>query len=176
MNLDHPDDHRELNIRIDNYLVTEVVAVPENFEIKSHLSMREQANIFKAKNVDLKQIEALDMAVRHTAIFSSMNNALINPYTVMYYLSIMDELNLILKCFPSALSSNKGDYLEFCKNWNSERYTLIRGQEVKRISFVIVNIVQLLKQNIIDEAIETVNNLIRFQNEANKTLKELTEA
>lgn len=176
MNLDHPDDHRELNISIDNYLVTEVVAVPENFEIKSYLSMREQANIFKAKGVHLKQIEALDMAVKHTAIFSSMNNALINPSTVMYYLGILDELNLILKSFPSAISTNKGDYLEFCKNWDSERYTLIRGQEVKRISFVIVNIVQLLKQNIIDEAIETVNSLILFQNEANKNLKELTEA
>lgn len=177
MNLDDPQDHRQLNLRMDNYIITEVVAVPENFDIKSNLRMREQLNMFEIKNVNLDQLEKISIAVQYTPIFSSMNNPLLSPYSVMYYLNVLDELNLIIKSIHSPLRyrNQKSEYLEFCKNWNEEIYTYVRGQEVKRISFVIINIVQLLKQNVIDEAISSVNNLTEFQNQANIKIKELTE-
>lgn len=175
MNLDNPNDHRELNLRVDRYTICEVVALPPNFDIKSFLSMREQMGMFKADHIDSYQLEKLSMGVTCSPIFLSMNNALLNPHTVAYFLYILDELDLIIKSVYNPIRRSYGDkpYLEFCKRWEDERYSYIAGQEVKRINFVIINLVQLFQQNIIDEAKQVILDLEKFQDDASKTMKEL---
>jgi hypothetical protein len=175
MNNDDPTDHRDLNMSIDNYNICEVVAVPQNFDIKSFLSMREQMGMFKAKNIDSKLLEAVSMAVTCSPIFSSMNNALINPYVFSYFLHILDELGLIIKNYHNPIRKNYRDkpYLEFCQRWEEGRYTYIRGQEVKRISFIVINIVQLFSQDVIDEAKKALEDIEKFQTDANKKMEEM---
>lgn len=175
MNIDDPNDHRDLNIELNNYLVTEVVAVPPNFDIHSYLSMREQIGMFKTDKVNLKQIEIISLGVTCSPIFSSMNNPVINAYSVGYFLYILDELGLIIKSHHSPLRKTYSgkSYLEFCKNWQNERYQYIRGQEVKRMSFVIINIVQLLQKHIIDEAEKALKDIENYQDTATKKMEEI---
>jgi hypothetical protein len=175
MNEDDPRDHRELNLRVDNYLVTEVVAVPPDFDIKNYLSMREQVGMFKADKVDQKQLEIISMGVTCSSIFSSMNNALINPYSVGYFLYILDEIGLIIKSHHNSIrkSYSGKSYLEFCTHWQDENYNYVRGQEVKRLSFVIVNIVQLLQKDIIKEAKKALAEVVKYQTESKEKMEEI---
>lgn len=175
MNQDNPRDHRQLNISIENYLVTEVVAVPLDFDIKNYLSMREQIGMFPTDEVNFRQLEVISMGVTFSSVFSSMNNPIINPYSVGYFLHILDEIGLIIKSQHNTIRKTYSgkSYLEFCKHWKNEEFQYIRGQEVKRISFVIVNVVQLLQKNIIKEVKKALEDVITYQTESKEKMKEI---
>jgi hypothetical protein len=175
MNIDNPQDHRQLNITVENYLVTEVVAVPLDFSIQNYLSMREQMGMFQADKVDSKQLEIISMGVTFSPIFATMNNPVINPYSVGYFLHILDEIGLIIKSHHSPIRKTYTgkSYLEFCKHWNNEQYQFVRGQEVKRISFVIVNIVQLLQKDVIKEAKKALAEVVKYQTESKEKMEEI---
>ena len=175
MNLDDPQDHRQLNISVENYLITEVVAVPLDFSIQNYLSMREQMGMFQADKVDSKQLEIISMGVTFSPIFATMNNPVINPYSVGYFLHILDEIGLIIKSHhnPIRKTYSGKSYLEFCKDWNNEHYQFIRGQEVKRISFVIVNLVQLLQKDVIKEARKALEEVVKYQTESKEKMEEI---
>lgn len=168
MNLDDANDHREWNSKIDNYVVAEFVAVPENFDLDAHLSMREQVGIFSVNQIDTKQVHIISQAVVNTPVFSTMNNALLSPQSCMFYLLLLDELGLILKEIDNPFRRLNSDYGDFMKHWDEQRYNYVRGQDVLRISFLIVNIVPLLQQNVIDEAVKAVNDMIKYQEEINQ--------
>ena len=170
-----PQDHRQLNIEVSNYLVTEVVAVPLDFSIQNYLSMREQMGMFQAEKVDSKQLEIISMGVTFSPIFSTMNNPVINPYSVGYFLHILDEIGLIIKSQHNSIRKTYSgkSYLEFCKHWDNEHYQYVRGQEVKRISFVIVNIVQLLQKDVIKEARKALAEVVKYQTESKEKMEEI---
>ena len=81
----------------------------------------------------------------------------------------MGELNLILKKIDNPLRRSQEEYKKFSERWEKNRTTYVRGQDVDRISFVIVNIVPLLNQSIIDEAWDAILDLNQFQKELNET-------
>jgi len=168
MNLDDSDDHRELNVHIKNYVMAEFVAVPPDFDCISHLSMREHVGIFSVKDVDIKQVKIISDAVASSPAFTSMNNATIHPASCFFFLQLMSELNLILKSIDNPLRRNQEEYKAFAKRWEHDHVSYIRGQDIERISFLIVNIVPLLGQNIIDEAWESIIELNQFQKEINE--------
>ena len=56
MNEDNIEDFRSLNTRMNDYLMVEVVAVPESFQIENHLKMREAAGIFENEKMTLSNI------------------------------------------------------------------------------------------------------------------------
>jgi len=167
MNIDNPDDHRELNTRLKNYVMAEFVAVPPDFDYRSHLTMREQIGIFNIKDVNLSQVDIISSAVANSAVFSTLNNALLEPKSCFFFLQLLSELNLILKKIDNPVRRNQDQYEAIAKRWNDGRYTYVRGQEVERISFLIVNIVPLMGQNIIDEALGALNELKKYQDEIN---------
>ncbi len=168
MNLDDPDDHRELNTHVHNYVMAEFVAVPPGFDFKSHLTMREQIGIFKVKDINLSQVGIISDAVANSAVFSTMNNAELNPRSCLFFLQLLGELSLILKGIDNPLRRTQEQYIQFAKRWEDNRRTYIRGQEVDRISFLIVNVVPLLNQTTIDEAWTAIEELQTYQNEINK--------
>jgi hypothetical protein len=169
MNLDDPHDHRELNTHIKNYVMAEFVAVPPDFDFKSHLTMREQVGMFKIKDVNLKQVKIISDAVAHSPVFSTLNNALLDPKSCFFFLQLMAELNLVLKKIDNPLRRSQEQYKEFAKRWQSDHNTYVRGQDVERISFLIINVVPLLDQTIIDEAWESLTELKKYQDEINNT-------
>jgi len=169
MNLDDPNDHRELNTRVKNYVMAEFVAVPPDFDCMSHLSMREHIGMFAIKDVDTTQVKIISDAVASSPVFSTMNNATLNPRSCFFFLQLLGELNLILKGIDNPLRRSQEEYKQFAKRWEANRTTYVRGQDVDRISFIIVNIVPLLSQKIIDEAWESILELNQFQKEINET-------
>ena len=168
MNLDDANDHRELNTQVDDYIVAEFVAVPENFDLDAHLSMREQVGIFAVNQIDTKQVHIISQGVVNSAVFSTMNNALLSPQSCMFYLLLLGELGLILKKVDNPLRRLNYSYEDFIKHWENERYNFVRGQQVLRINFLIVNIVPLLQQDVIDEAVKAANDIIKYQEEINQ--------
>ena len=165
MNLDDPHDHRELNTLVKNYVMAEFVAVPPDFDCVSHLSMREQVGIFKVKDVKLDQVKIISEAVASSPVFSTLNNALLNPKSCFFFLQLMGELNLVIKGIDNPLRRSREQYIEFAQRWENDHRTYVRGQEVQRISFLIVNIVPLLNQSIIDEAWEAIIEMQKYQQE-----------
>jgi hypothetical protein len=159
------EDNHELNFRMKNYVMAEFVAVPADFDCKSHLSMREHVGIFPVKDANLTQVGIISTAVTNSAVFTSMNNPSIHPKSCFFFLQLMSELNLILKRIDNPLRRTQDQYKEFAKRWQDDRNNYVRGQEVERISFLIVNIVPLLNQNIIDEAWDAILDLNKFQKE-----------
>jgi len=168
MNYDDPNDHRELNTRVKNYVMAEFVAIPPDFDCMSHLSMREQVGIFEIKDVNLDQVKLISDAVKGSPVFSTLNNAVLNPKSCFFYLQLLNELNLVIKGIDNPLRRSREQYKEFAKRWQEDRLTYMRGQEVQRISFLVVNIVPLLDQKIIDEAWDAIIELNAFQKEIDK--------
>ncbi len=167
MNIDDSEDHRELNTTVKNYVMAEFVAVPPDFDCKSHLTMREQVGIFKIKDVNLTQVQIISDAVANSPVFSTLNNALLDPSSCFFFLQLLDELNLILKKIDNPLRRSQDQYKEFAKRWQNGNHTYVRGQDVERISFLIVNIVPLMGQNIVDEALGALSELKKYQDEIN---------
>ena len=169
MNLDDPNDHRELNTVVENYVMAEFVAIPPDFDIKSHLSMREQVGIFEVKNMDVEKAIVFSNAIRGSAVFNTMNNALINPNICFFVLQLFQELGLILKTIdnPMRRSMNKEEYKEWSKRWETGRYNYVRGQEVLRISFLIVNVVHMLNDTVYEEAVKAMEKTQKLQKEIN---------
>jgi hypothetical protein len=62
---------------------------------------------------------------------------------------------------------NQDTYLQFAKRWADDQLTFVRGQEVMRISFLVVNIVHLLSEEIIGEATKAIQNVQKYQIEIN---------
>ena len=169
MNMDDPHDHRELNTRVKNYIMAEFVAVPPDFDCMSHLSMREQVGIFEIKDVDLNQVKIISDAVKNSPVFSTLNNASLNPKSCFFFLQLLGELNLVVKGIDNPLRRSREQYKEFAQRWDETRLTYVRGQEVERISCLIVNIVPLLDQKIIDEAWDAIVEMNKFQTEIDET-------
>jgi hypothetical protein len=169
MNLDDPHDHQELNLTIENYVMAEFVAVPPDFDIKSHLTMREQVGLFKVEEIDLNQLEIISSAVANSPVFSTMNNATLNPKSCFFFLQLMTELNLVLKKIDNPIRRAQGDYEWWVKQWTNQDFNYVRGQDVKRMSFLIVNVVPLMSQSIIDEAWTALEELQKYQTEINKS-------
>ena len=167
MNIDDPEDHRELNTTIKNYIMAEFVAVPPDFDCISHLSMREHIGMFSIKRVNIDQVKVISDAVANSPVFGTMNNATLDPYSCFFYLQLLGELNLILKKIDNPLRRSQEEYKKFAERWRNNRRTYVRGQDIERISFLIVNIVPLMDQNIIGEALGTLDELKKHQDEIN---------
>jgi hypothetical protein len=165
MNLGDADDYRELNVAVKNYVVAEFVSVPENFKIESHLHLRESFGIFKTKDINLAQVKTISDFVRCSPVTSLMNNPVIDPKSCMFFLSVLEELDLVLTNIYNPIRREWKEYSTFVNLWEKDRGQLIRGQEVYRISFLIVNIVHFLKEDIIDQAIKQVEDIQKYQQE-----------
>jgi len=163
------DSVREKNTHVKNYVMAEFVAVPPDFDCISHLSMREHIGMFAIKDIDKDQVKIISDAVAGSAVFTTMNNALLNPTSCFFFLQLMTELNLILKKIDNPLRRSQDEYKRFAQRYEESRMSYIAGQEVERISFLIVNIVPLLNQSIIDEAWDSILELSQFQKELNET-------
>lgn len=165
------DEVDEVQIRVDNtiknYVMAEFVAVSPDFNLESHLSMREHVGIFEVKNMNLHQASIFVDGIKHSAVFSTMNNMLINPNICFFVLQLFQELGLILKTVdnPMRRSMNKDEYIQWAKHWESGRYNNIRGQEVQRISFLMVNVVHLFQDEVYKEALTAMEEVAKFQKE-----------
>jgi len=169
MNMDDPDDSNELAVTLEHYLVAEVVAIPPEFELTHHLKMREQMGIFESTKVSLKELLIMADGVKYSPFFMIINNLNISIQSCMYFLHIINELGLVLKGVHNPI--RKSDtYERFTKEWDQNKWNIIRGQEVKSLHFIIINVVPFLQQDAVDEAIKIVNNILSYQTEIEKEL------
>ncbi len=156
---------------IENYFSVEFVAIPPNFNLSSFLSMREQAGIFKFKDINLSQVKKIAMGVQHSPVFAVMNNSLLSPSSCMYFLSIINELGLVLKSIHNPMRKTSYDYQNFIEEYEKGHGAYIRGQSVDRLNFIIVNIFPMMSGDIIDESMTIAQNLQQYQIEMNDELK-----
>ena len=161
--------HIRSNARVKNYIIAEFVAVPPDFKIESHLHLRENFGIFEIKDIHLNQVGIISDVVKNSAVFSSMNNSQLDPKCCMFFLYILNELGLVLSKVDNPIRRHNQDtYLQFAKRWEDDQFNVIRGQEVMRISFLVVNIVHLLSEEIIGQATKAIQNVQKYQMEVNK--------
>jgi hypothetical protein len=165
-NLDNPEE-RYINTVIHNYVMAEFVAIPPDFDLQSHLSMREQVGIYEVKNMNLTQANLFVDSIKSSSVFCSMNNALINPNICFFVLQLFQELGLIMKSVYNPMRHGMSDeiYMSWAKRWETGRHNHIRGQEALRISFLIVNVVHLLNDELYNEVVKTVEEVSKFQKE-----------
>ena len=170
MDLDESQVRRgRSNARVKNYIIAEFVAVPPDFKIESHLHLRENFGIFEIEDIHLKQVGIISDVVKNSAVFASMNNAQLDPKCCMFFLYILNELGLILSKVDNPIRRHNQDtYLQFAKRWKEDQLTFVRGQEVMRISFLVVNIVHLLSEEVVGQATKAIQNVQKYQMEVNK--------
>lgn len=176
-NEDHPEEYRELSTRIDNYFTVEFVAIPPDFDISNYLSLREQVGIFgDSKNVNLNQVRKIADGVKHSPVFSILNNALLSIESCLYFLYVINELGLVVKSIPNPVRKSASDYKDFLTWYNQAdgHYMHINGQDVKRINIVIINIFPLLTQNVIEESMNIATKMQEYQQEVDSNLKRVS--
>jgi hypothetical protein len=167
MNLDDSNDYREMNIKITNYVMAEFVAIPPTFNLRNHLTMREHIGMFEVKNMNIKQAEIFVDSIKSSAVFSSMNNAIINPSICFFVLQLFQDLGLVLNSIDNPMRRNQSNeiYKWWSNHWEQDRTTYVRGQEIMRISFLIVNVVHLLNDEVYGEALKVIENIEKLQSE-----------
>lgn len=136
------------------YCVVEIVALPPNFNIENHLTMREQAGIFEDKNISLKHLQAISLGVQFTPVFNLLNNPSISLQSVSYFLYILDELGFIIKGINGE-TFNYNDYktlTEMFSKYQGDIY--FRGHRSKTINFTIINLVQILNNETVEKAMK----------------------
>lgn len=162
--------HREAAYKVENYHTVEFVAIPPDFDIMSYLSLREQAGIFKHKNVNTKHLKVIAEGVKSSPVFAMMNNTRISPVTCMYFIKVLKELGLVLKSIHNPLRESLDRFMEEVDEHKHD-YVYVGGQSVKRINFTIVNIFPMMNKDIIDEAMTIAQKLQEYQTELDEKLK-----
>lgn len=171
MNLDNINDYTELNISVTNYTVAEFLVVPPDFDLHSHLSMREQVGLFQVKDFDISNSVVIADAIKSSVVFSTMNNATLHPKYCFFLLQLFSELNLVIKSVdnPFRRYMDSKIYLTFANRWNEERQIHhIRGQDVSRISFIFINLFHLFNETVYSEAFKAVEEVQKYQEEIDK--------
>lgn len=167
MNEDRPQDGLTL-APIKEYLMVEAVAIPPDFEIENHLKMREAAGIFENEHVNLKQLTLIAEGVKASPIFASLNNPIIEPHTCMYFLHIMEELGLVVTTVDNPVKRNRQEYQSFLAGWSDQQRNYVRGQDVFRMNFIVINLYQLYQKNVMEEVVEAVNHIIQHGEDVKK--------
>ena len=177
MNLDNENDYRELSTYVKDYFLVEFVAIPPDFDIGSFLTLREHVGLFENDQVQLNLIKKIVEGVKYSPVTSLLNNALLTPITGMFLLSVLDELGLIVKAIPNPIRRSQESYKDFIKRYYSrhkENYPVfIRGQDVKRVNLIIINLFQILDQHIIDSTVKIATEIQKHQLEVQKKIKEI---
>jgi len=148
----------QANRRVENYSTVEIVAVPPDFDIHQYLTMRESAGIFKHKSVDLKNLSIISDSVKCSSIFCIQNNIRINPVTCMFYLKILDELNLIVRSVYNPIREDIERYMRMIDEEDGE-YLSIKDQVTKTINFTIINVYQMMEDDTMNEVMEIARRL-----------------
>lgn len=148
------------NINVDGYTLLDFVAIPPGFKIESFFGLREHAGIVEHESVSINQVKKLCIAVSCSPVFASLNNHRISVSSCLYFLSLLDELNLIVRSIPNPLRIQGDTYKSHI---NDKERVFIRRQIASNMNFIIVNVCQLLTQDIIDDAIDTANKAAETQ-------------
>jgi hypothetical protein len=167
MNIKTADTHREASIRVQNYVMAEFVAIPPTFNLRNHLTMREHVGMFEVKDMNLKQAEVFTDSIKSSAVFSSMNNALIHPNICFFVLQLFQDLGLVLNSIdnPMRRGQSSETYKDWSTRWEQDRNNYVRGQDVMRMSFLIVNVVHMLNEEVYAEALKVIENIEKLQSD-----------
>lgn len=167
MNIEQADNHREVNMTVKNYVMAEFVAVPPTFNLKNHLTMREHVGMFEVNDMNLGQAEVFTDSIKSSAVFSTMNNAIINPTICFFVLQLFQDLGLVLNSIDNPMRRGQSDevYKSWSTKWENERSNYVRGQDVMRISFMIVNVVHMLNEEVYAEALKVIETVEKLQSE-----------
>lgn len=144
------------------YSIVEFVAIPSNFDITTHLKMRERMGLFDASQVNVRQLEIISMAVSSSPVFTILNNPNISMSSCWFFLSLMDELNLIVRKIKNPLRRNKSDYERLLKLPPDNGYH-IDDNVYYEINFIIVNVMQFVSMEIAEEAWNVAEKIEEFQ-------------
>jgi len=150
------------NNNVNDYTLLDFVAIPPGFKIESFFGLREHAGIVENESVDINQVKKICIAVSCSPVFASLNNHRLSVSSCLYFLSLLDELNLIVRSIPNPLRV-QGDTYKSHINDKEPNRVFIRRQVAKNMNFIIVNVCQLLTQDIIDDAIDTANKAAETQ-------------
>jgi hypothetical protein len=150
------------NNNVDDYTLLDFVAIPPGFKIESFFGLREHAGIVEHESVDINQVKKLCIAVSSSPVFASLNNHRLSVSSCLYFLSLLDELNLIVRSIPNPLRIQGDTYKSHINDKDPNRI-FVRGQVARNVNFIIVNVCQLLTQDIIDDAIDTANKAAETQ-------------
>ena len=167
----HYDNEEELerrNERVKNYVTIEFVAIPPDFDILNYLSLREQAGVFKHKNVNKQHLEVIAEGVKASPVFAMLNNIRIDPATCLYFLKVIHELDLVLKSLYNPMRDHIDNFLEQMDDREGGVY--IRGQMAETVNFVIINIFPMMNDSVINESMNIAQQLQQYQNEVDEKI------
>ena len=158
----------------DKLLILEYVAIPPGFDILNHLKMREQVGIFENKKIQLKHLEIISSAVSVSPVFSILNNIKISIPSCLFFLIVMNELDLVIKNIHNPLRKS---YQNLIKNSRDEYDVYILNSlnchKDTVFNFVIINLACVYNDNTINEVIDKCNRIYKEQQEYEESLKTL---
>ena len=71
-----------------------ICMIPEDFDLENYMSIKETADIFNKKNVNLKQLKIISQSVRLNSI--TMLNTRVSGESLEYFMKILDELKVVI--------------------------------------------------------------------------------
>lgn len=157
--------------RFDKILILEYVVIPPGFDILNHLKMREQIGIFENKNIELPHLKIISDSISFSPVFSILNNIKISIVSCIFFLKIIDELDLVVRSIHNPL---RRSYENLIKNNGQTDVDLLITMNCHAdtvFNFVIINLACVYNDNTINEVIEKCNKVYQEQEEYKESLK-----
>ena len=156
----------------DKLLILEYVAIPPGFDIISHLKMREKCGIFDNKKIDLKHLQIISDAVSVSPVFSILNNIKISISSCLFFLIVINELDLVIKNIHNPLRKSYENLLKNIRHEFDVSILQTLNCHMNTVfNFVIINLACVYNDDTINEVISKCNELYKEQEKYKESLK-----
>jgi hypothetical protein len=160
---------RERIMKRDQYkpptmVMLEFVAIPPNFDIVSYLGLREQVGISRYSGIELEQVKILAETVKHSPVLALLNNKAMSCSPCLYLLSILEELELVVRSINNPIRKMFSEYKNYLKVNADPRN---RSFDV---NLIVINIFPLMGDDIIQESLRIAEKLQIYQDELDESI------
>lgn len=145
-------------------VMLEFVAIPPNFDIVSYLTLREQVGISKYSEIDLDQVKILAESVKSSPVLAILNNKAIACSPCLYLLSILEELELVVRSINNPIRKIFSEYKNYLKQNSDPRNRRFD------VNLIVINIFPLMGDSIIQESLRIAEKLQIYQDELDKSI------
>jgi len=146
----------------------EFVAIPNYFDIKSYLSMREVTGIFMSHDITLKSVTLIAEAVKEGAVFSLSSPTATYCASALFVIQIFKEVGLTVKAFSNFLPIEVKSYESILKNTTFKNED---GKPTIDMTVIFINLYKLVEEGILAPIIEALTKAEDYAVELETTLQ-----
>lgn len=146
----------------------EFVAIPNYFDIKSYLSMREVTGMFMSHDITLESVTLIAEAVKEGPVFSLSSPTGTYCASALFVIEVFKQVGLTMKAFSNFLPTDVKSYEAILKNTTFKNAD---GKPTIDMTVIFINLYKLVEEGILEPVIEAITKAEDYAGELESTLE-----